>query len=194
MRMTEESHVLRVLEAYAPLDAALKQHLLRSLRRKDYPKGWLLLRPGQRPSEAWFLGKGAARGYILDGEKGEEVTTWFWLEGEVVVALDSFCRQVPATFYLELLEDSSLHGLSFQELERMAACFPAFRQVERAIVEDYLLQIFRHYHEQSRLPARARFEKLMEERPRLFHIAPVKHIASFLGMFPDTLSRLRGSR
>ncbi|WP_276499386.1 Crp/Fnr family transcriptional regulator [Pontibacter litorisediminis] len=192
--MTDLSHIFQVLDSYLPLGTALKRHLSQALALKKYAKGRLLLRPGQRPAEAWFISEGAARGYILDEAKGEEVTTWFWLEGEVMVALDSFCRQAPATFYLELLEDSKLHSLSFQETEFTANTFSSFRQLERAIVEDYLLRISRHYFERSSLPARARFEKLMAARPGLFHVAPVKAIASYLGMFPDTLSRLRGAK
>ncbi len=181
-------------QAYGPLPGALQEYLGQVLIPRRYPKGQVLLRPGQTPPYAWFLGKGAARAYLLEEGKGEEVTLWFWLQGETMVALDSFCRQVPATFYLELLEESILYRLSFQEIEGMAARFPAFRRLERALVEKALFRITRHLLDRSRLPARARYEKLMQQAPQLFHRAPVKHIASYLGMFPDTLSRLRSAK
>jgi len=192
--MANTDALFHALNAYYPVSADLREHLSKVLACKDYPKGHLLLKPGRTPAYAWFLSKGAARGFAYDEEKAEEVTTWFWLEGEVIVALDSFCRQVPTSFSIELLADSELHSVSYRELERVAGRFPAYRQLERAVVEAYLLRIYRHYYERSSLPARARYEKLMEERPRLFQVAPIKDIASFLGLFPDTLSKLRSQR
>ena len=116
---------------------------------------------------------------------------WFWLEGEVMVALDSFCRQVPSSFSIELLVDSELFAVSYRALDRLSVQVPGYRLLERHIVEAYLLRIYRHYYERSSLPAQARYDKLMSERPQLFQVAPVKAIASYLGMFPDTLSKLR---
>lgn len=192
--MESHSQLYQALDTFYPVSATTKKLLREKLITRQYPKGHLLLRPGQTPSYAWFLEQGAARGYFLDEKKGEEVTAWFWLEGEVMVALDSFCRQVPTSLYVELLDDSVLRSATFGVLEQIAAQSVSFRRLERAVVEDYLLRISRHYFERSSLPVRHRYEKLMEEWPRLFHIAPVKDIASFLGMFPDTLSRLRAGK
>ena len=186
--------LFHALNSYCPVKPALRQHLSQVLVQQHYPKGHLLLRPGRTPAFAWFLYKGAARGFAYDEEKGEEVTTWFWLEGEVMVALDSFCRQVPTSFSIQLLVDSEVQYVSYKELERMGAMFPSYRQLERALVEASLLRVYRHYYKRSSLPARARYEKLMEEQPQLFQVAPVRDIASFLGMFPDTLSKLRSQR
>lgn len=162
--------------------------------QQHYRKGKLLTQPGAVPSYAWFILKGAARSYVFDDGKGIQVTTWFWHEGNIVVALDSFCRQKPTGAYIELLEDSVLQGISHEALEHTADLFPFFRQVERAMVEDYLRKLNRHYYDRSMLPAKERFKKLMQEQPRIFNRMQVKDIASFLGMFPDTLSRLRSER
>lgn len=193
--MMDTAQVLATLQQdYGPLPAALVQQLGEALTPGHYPRGQVLLRPGQTPRHAWFLGQGMARGYVLDSGKGEEVTLWFWLQGEAVVALDSFCRQVPATFYLELLEESLLYRLSFQDVEALASRFPAFRRLERSLVEKALLRIARHLLDRSRLPVRERYEKLLLHMPQLFQRVPVKHVASYLGMYPDTLSRLRAER
>ena len=113
---------------------------------------------------------------------------------EVLWALGSFCRGLPARHYLQLLEESCLLAVSRQHLEELAAAFPNYRGLERTISEAYHTQVIRHFHDRSSLPARERFEELMQRNPRLFHKAPVRDIASFLGMFPDTLSRLRAGK
>lgn len=192
--MVDTASLFNELNTFYTISPTLQEHMASVLVQKTYAKGHLLLRPGRTPAHAWFLYKGAARGFAYDEEKGEEVTTWFWLEGEVMVALDSFCRQVPTSFSIELLADSVLQYVSYKELERMAGLFPGYRQLERAVVEAYLLRIYRHYYERSSLPAQAKYEKFLQERPQLFQLAPVKDIASFLGLFPDTLSKLRSQR
>ncbi len=190
----DSTQIFHLLDSYYPLRATVKKHLSQVLSSKQYPKYHQLLRPGKVPSNAWYICEGAARAYIFDDEKGEQVTTWFWLKGDIIIALGSFCRQVPTSIHIELLEDSVLQGISYPALERTVQLFPDFRYLERALVEEHLLRIYRHYYDRSSLPAQGRYQKLMENTPQLFHLAQVKDIASFLGMFPDTLSRLRAGK
>lgn len=186
--------LFKTLDSYYPLGDDFKEALTDVITHRHLPRGQLLLQPGRTPAHAWYICRGAARGLAYDEVREEEVTTWFWLEEEVMVALDSFCRQVPSGFSIELLADSELFSISYRALDQLAMQIPSYRLLERHIVETYLLRIYRHYYERSSLPAQARYEKLMAERPQLFQIAPIKHIASFLGVFPDTLSRLRSGK
>lgn len=183
--------LFKTLDAYYPLGHDFREALTAVISHQSLPRGHLLLRPGRTPTHAWYICRGAARGLAYDEVREEEVSMWFWLEGEVMVALDSFCRQVPSSFSIELLADSELLAVSYRALDRLSVQVPGYRLLERHIVEDYLLRIYRHYYERSSLPAQARYDKLMAERPQLFQVAPVKAIASYLGMFPDTLSKLR---
>lgn len=172
----------------------LKEYLDDTLHYRELEKGQTLIRPGQVPTHAWFIQTGAARAYVFDDRKGEPITTWFWSPGDFMMALDSFCRQFPTSFYIELLENSTLLSLTYEQLEQTAEQFPSFRHVERAIMEECLHRLYGHYHARAHLPVKARFEKLMHEQPWLFHVASIKDIASFLGMYPDTLSRLRAEK
>ncbi|MBB6611800.1 Crp/Fnr family transcriptional regulator [Pontibacter sp. Tf4] len=192
--MEDEPNIFDVLAAFHPVSRELREHLNKVLLSRTLKKGQVLLRPGRVPAQAWFIQDGAARAYVFDDRKGEQVSVWFWTGGDFMLALDSFCRQLPTSFYIELLEDSTLLSLSYSQLEETAERFPAFRHIERSIMEACLHRLYRHYHARAHLPAKARFEKLMGEQPWLFQVAPVKDIASFLGMYPDTLSRLRGER
>ena len=186
--------LFRVLATFYPVDPALRMHFRKVFSQKRFPRHHHLTKPGRVAGHAWFILKGSARGYTLDATKGVEVTTWFWLEGDFVWAMDSFCRKLPTRFYIQLLEDSVLQLVSRQDLENTVALFPQYRHLERAITEAYHARLHRHYHLRASRPARERFEQLMARQPQLFHKASVKDIASFLGMFPDTLSRLRSKR
>jgi len=186
--------LFEVLESFHPTSRDLREYLNNILLHKEFKKGHVLLRPGQVPSTVWFIQKGAARGYVFDDRKGEQITTWFWHRGDFMLALDSFCRQLPTSFYIEILEDSTLLSVTYEKLEETAKRFPALRHVERCIMEECLHRVYRHYHDRAHLPVKARFVRLMHERPQLFQVASIKDIASFLGMFPDTLSRLRSEK
>jgi CRP/FNR family transcriptional regulator, anaerobic regulatory protein len=192
--LLQTDDLLKVLDSFYPVDPILRNHFKKIFYLKQFPKHYHLVKPGRVAGFAWFIVKGAARAYTIDDLKGIEVTNWFWLEGEFVWALDSFCRRLPTRFHIQLLEDSVLQLVSRQDLEVTVTLYPQYRHLERAVTEAFHARLYRHYHLRASRPARERFQSLMERHPQLFHKASVKDIASFLGMFPDTLSRLRSER
>jgi CRP/FNR family transcriptional regulator, anaerobic regulatory protein len=182
------------LHAFYPLDVALKQRLQRIFTQKHYARNHFLVKPGSPARHAWFVRKGAVRAYLLDKARGTEVISWLWLDGDLVWASDSFCRRLPTRLFIQLLEDSVLQVVSRQDLDHTLEHFPQYRHLERAVAESFHHRLHQHYHRRVSLPAMARYQHLLQTRPQLFLRVPVKDIASFLGMFPDTLSRLRGKR
>jgi len=192
--LTDTEDLFNALNGFYPQDSDMRHHLAAVFDQQHYPRQHHLLRAGQIPGFAWFIREGSARVYYISEAKGEEVTTWFWHKGDFMLALDSFFRQVPTQHHIGLLEDSTLLTVSFAELEKTATLFPRYRHLERSLQEVYRNRMQQHFYDRAALPVKARFEQLMHDHPELFNIAPVKDIASFLGMFPDTLSRLRSAR
>lgn len=192
--LENDEELIQALQAFHPVDSRLRLHLREVCHERVYPRHYHLLRPGQQANYAWFILEGSARAYYLHAQKGEEVTVWFWQQGDVLWALGSFCRGLPCRFYLQLLEDCRLLAVHRRDLEFLASSLAAYRQLERAIVEAYHTRVVRHFHDRTSLSVRERYGQLMQQNPRLFLEAPVKDIASFLGMYPDTLSRLRGEK
>lgn len=187
------SALFKEMESYYPLELDLKKYLEEVVLQKEYERHALILNAGQVPPAAYFLLQGTARSYYFNAETGVQVTTWFWHKGDIIIP-DGFCRRKFSRFYLEIMETSNVQYLPFNLVETAAARFPIFYPLELAIGEDYHSRMQLHYHECRQLPVKARFEKLMQQHAAVFNIAPVKDIASFLGMFPDTLSRLRAGR
>lgn len=189
-----EEALAQVLSGFHPIDPQFRLRLGEVCLEQVYPRHYHLLRPGQVARYAWFLVSGSARLYYLHEQKGEEVTVWFWNTGDVMWALGSFCRKRPCQYYLQLLEESRLLAVHRKHLQELAATYPNYLDLERTVSEAAHSQVIRHLHDRSSLSARERFDRLMQRNPRLFLKASVKDIASFLGMFPDTLSRLRARK
>jgi len=181
---------LAALETIGPLSPALRAALAPATRREEYPAGHQLLQPGQVARRVYFLESGLVRGYALHA--GREVSSWFMREGDFVISIVSFLTQAPSTEYLELLEPSVVHSLSHAQLHTLYAEFPEFNFFGRVLTERYYVRSEQRAHQLRVLPAAERYTQLLAEFPAVRQRVALKHIASHLGVAPETLSRLRG--
>ena len=126
--------------------------------------------------------------YLVDGE---ERTTTFFQEGEPICSLQSYTHQVPANHYMECVEDCRLAVFTYeneQELYRRAPRFEALCRIdiekEFGKHQERLASYITHSPEQ-------RYLKLVEDQPELLQRVPQYHLASYLGVKPESLSRIR---
>ena len=174
---------LPALETIAPLSPALRVALAAAVRREEFPARHVVLQPGQVAHRVYFVERGLVRGYAL--HEGREISSWFMREGDFVISIVSFLTQAPATEYLELLETSVLYSVSQAQLAALYREFPEFNLFGRVLTERYYVLSEQRAHQLRTLPAAARYARLLAEFPA------VKHIASYLGVAAETLSRLR---
>ena len=159
------------------------------MHREELPVKQQLLRPGQVAQRLYFVEQGLVRGYILGA--GQEFTSWFMHEGDFVISIVSFFTQQPSTEYIELLEPSVLSSISHKQLTELYATFPEFNYVGRVLTERYYVQSERRAYQLRTLPASERYAQLVQDFPSLTQRVSLKHLASHLGIAPETLSRLR---
>lgn len=156
---------------------------------KDYKKGDILLKEGQVATEAYFVLKGCIRSYYL--VDGEELTTAFYTENESCASLDSYANQKPAAHYLECLEDCTLTVLTYANEQALIKEYPKFESLCRSAVEADFgknQHMLAHYITKS---PEERYLHLMKTRPELLQRVPQYHLASYLGVKPESLSRIR---
>jgi CRP-like cAMP-binding protein len=156
---------------------------------KNYTKGDILLKEGQISMEAYFVLEGCVRQYnIVDGE---EKTSNFFTEEQWVISLNSFSNSIPSTHYMACSTDAILVVGNREKEEDLYHRFPRLETISRKVME----KVFSEQQEimscYTAYTAEQRYLKLLESRPELFQIIPQFQIASYIGVKPESLSRIR---
>ncbi len=155
----------------------------------DLKKGDHFLRAGRRSDRLGFVQSGLLREYTDQGSK--EVTKWISTPGYFAVDLASFLFKQPARWNIEALEDSELHVIDHVDYARIAELVPDWPELEKRFIAKCFTVLEERVLMHLSLSARERYELFFAHNKALFNQAPLQHLASMLGMAPETLSRLR---
>jgi CRP-like cAMP-binding protein len=176
------------LENYLPLNDEEK-NAIRSLNLfRSVKKGTLLLKEGQLSDESFFVLKGCIRTYyILDGE---ERTTAFYTEMD---ALTPPCAvsNTPSEYFISCVEDSIVLVSTSDMVEETNSKFPKFETLCRILSEELLVKQQIDFDKFKTSSPEQRYLNLVESRPDLIQRVPQHQLASYLGIKPQSLSRLR---
>jgi CRP-like cAMP-binding protein len=170
----------------------VRSHLTRVVKTKTVRARELILSPGQVNRDIHFIKKGLLWCYYL--KNGKEVTSWLMKEGDAIVSIDSFYGQVSGYEYIQALEDGELYHISYAELEEIYHQHPEFNFIGRVLTAKYLQLWSSRQFGMVMSSAEERYAYLLEKQPELVLRAPLKCLASYLGMTEGTLSRIRGRR
>lgn len=156
---------------------------------KEFKKGHLLIEEGQYFKESYFVSKGVIRQFRnIDGE---DKTSNFYLEDDAIHSITSASANKTSTFNLECLEDCKISVVSFEKEKEIYKRFPKFQEMCRLTTEKHLLE----YSEQMALymasTPEERYKNILENRSDLLDRVPQYHLASYLGIKPESLSRIR---
>jgi CRP-like cAMP-binding protein len=181
------------ISSYADVSEKEMEAMLAIVHTSSHKKHEVLHRQGSILKRAAFVTKGAVRSYYID-DTGVEHTTAFHLERQPLVPFESFTQQTPVSLNAIALEPTDLLWTSHEEFFGFLEGFPKYEKVLRHILGSSLtLQ-----NEQMRLmrvtSPRERYELLCNLRPEVIQRVPLKHIASYLGMALETLSRVRAGK
>ncbi len=161
------------------------------LIRREFPKKNIFLDSGQIENHISFIEKGAVRLLIPKEDEEKEITFGFSFAGEFVSAYDSFLTQTPSLYQLEALVNTTLWSISYEDLQAVYNATKIGNTVGRFASERLFL--LKSKREQSLLndTAEQRYLNLFKERPKLIKTIPLKYIASYIGVTPQALSRIR---
>ena len=182
--------LLRAMTAITPRAAASRPEIIRGFRTVAHKRGTLLAGPGSGGRYAWFVATGALRSYLVD-EDGQERTLELSLEGAWVGDIDAFLTGRPSRLYVEVTEDAELHRIAYHDLEILLQSVPDLERYFRILYSYAYSAYFKRMTQLLSWPARRRYEHLREHQPELLERFPLKIIASYLGITPESLSRIR---
>lgn len=153
-------------------------------------KNELLSSPDRRDFYIYFVLSGVQRIYCVDRE-GEEVCLGFAYVNTLTGSYPSLIRGKPADIYVQALSTSELVGAVWEDFIALSQQIPALERFRRVLAEETLLGRMQREIEMLTLTPAQRYEQFMQRSAHLFQLVPQKHIASYLGMTPETLSRIR---
>lgn len=167
-------------------DIALFKHALQELK---IPKGDYFLKAGEISRRIGYITSGLVMYYNI--HEGNEIPCDFAKENEWVTYLKSFTSGTASDMYIKALEDT--HLLTLSE-ERMGALFhaqPQFMTLRNYYTELAFIRNTKHSADLASLNAKQRYYKFMNDHPELIERVPQYHIAAYLGIKPQSLSRIR---
>jgi len=186
----EYEQLFKVFNSIYPLSDEIRAAIISNSYILNIKKRGKLLSAGERSNTIYFIVKGAIRIYYLD-RKGKETNTWFLLDNELVISIFSFYTGQPSFEYIETLEDCILISLKREDLEALYLEHMEFNFLGRKLTESYHMHNEIRANELRMLNARERHENLLDRNPQLFQRVSLGHIASYLGISQETLSRIR---
>ena len=160
--------------------------------RQHFSKNEQLQVAGKVGRRLYLIEAGIMRAYYL--LEGREVTAHFAVAGESITAPDSFMLGLPSRYFIEPLADTVAYVIERQALEGYLDRHPEFERLARRYTEHVYVDLLRRSESLTFLSARERYANLLSERPAILEHAPLGHVASYLGMSQETLSRVRAER
>jgi CRP-like cAMP-binding protein len=172
-----------------PLNWEKYAHLYKEI---TVPAKTVLLREGEISRQAFLIRKGCLR--LSFNDNGKDITFQFFFEGLGVSSFESFRNGKPSLFGIESLEPCNLLVISKKDHDQLIAEAPGYKE----LLEEALYQRLEHYTRlflsRIRDSPRKRYEDLLKEQPQIIRRVSQHYIASYLGITPVSLSRIRNKR
>jgi CRP-like cAMP-binding protein len=162
--------------------------ILSQFKSRDVKKGQLILKRGQIAYQYYYIDSGALRFFF--GEFEEQLTAWLVFQNEFFTEISSLNPQKPTRFNIEAIEDTKLIYIDMADMELLYKKFPAWQEFGRITWEAMAVRMIDQILNFQTLSAEERYLNLIRNS-KVAQTVPVKQIASYLGITPNALSRIR---
>jgi CRP-like cAMP-binding protein len=180
---------LQFLNSIYPLSEQHVQHLSKVLKTQTFAKKSFLLKTGQICNHIYFIETGLARCFYI--KDGIEISSWFMKEGDMIISVESFLSQKESHEAIQALEDMIVHYVSYEELQFIYKNFLEFNIIGRVLTEKYYTLSEQRLFSLRMMRAQERYDFMSKNHQELIQRVPSLHIASYLGITKETLSRIR---
>ena len=148
------------------------------------------LKEGEICNYIGYVTKGLLRSYFYD-DQANEITTNFFPEGTLIIAMDSFNNRVPSKEYIKAIEDSELSVVSYERQMELYKLVPAWNRICKDLGDLKIGEMLNRTDSFQILSATERYQKFCKEYPKLLQRVNLGYIASYIGVDNATLSRIR---
>lgn len=172
-----------------PMSSVDWQFFSSKLHLQQLPKGATLTKMGEVENHLSFISGGIVRFYIPHEEN--DLTFGFLFQNQFVTAYDSFITQTSSCYQIETLTETRLWRISYKDLQDVYQQTQSGNLIGRKMAENMFLIKSKREISLLNKTAEERYMDLFSERPELIKQIPLKYIASYIGVTPQALSRIR---
>ena len=185
--------ILKNIARHIELTADEQKFFISMLKVRELKKRQFLLKAGEVSKHENFVTEGLLRAYTIDAN-GDEHIAMFAMEDWWISDLYSFLTQTPATQYIDALEDSTILSIEKPDLERLYLKVPRFDRFFRVLLQNAFVANQKRILASISETAEEQYTNFLKKYPTLEQRIPQHQIASYLGIAPETISRIRRSR
>ncbi|GAB3641595.1 Crp/Fnr family transcriptional regulator [Spirosoma arcticum] len=177
------------LDRLLPLTPEEFIHFVTLLTPRKLTKHEHYLRAGEVCTQIAFINQGCLRYYYL--KDGTEFNGQFFFEGSWIGEYQSFLTGQPSIQYFDALENAELLVMQHRDLQKLYTDLPKFERFGRVLAENVVIGSQRRTASLLFDSPEERYLNLISDRPKVIERIPLHHIASYLGIKPESLSRIR---
>lgn len=174
----------------APVQPSVLAELLVGAQSRVLAKGAYFIREGERAHEIGFLSKGIMRAFFIDPE-GKAYTKQFFVGPSIIGAYTALIQGGPAKIGQQALTECEVLAIRYERVEALYAQYHELERLGRKIAERYFMEKEEKELEMALLDAEQRYLLMRDRFPGLEAQVPQYHVASYLGISPTQLSRIR---
>jgi len=182
-----------ILKQLEHLDPFILDQLLQDFQplfqHRSYTKGALIHQEGHICNHIFLIEKGIARAFYY--KDGKDITAHFAAEQTSITAIDSFIQRKQSRYNIEALEDTTAITISHQDIQTLLDNKPQYERYVRLYLEQIYIDLAERIEDLLFHSAKERYQKILSSNPSLLQRVNLGHLASYLGISQETLSRVR---
>lgn len=186
----KEEAIIKNISKHITLDEEEKKYFINILHYKKLERGKVLLMHGDVARSQYFVISGCLRTYSVD-QNGKEHIIAFAPADWWISDLYSYLTETPAEHIIDTLTPTEVFEISKRDMEEVYVRIPKFERFFRILFQNAIVSQMSRIRQVISIPAEERYKAFIKQYPGIYEQIPLKYIASYLGMSPEFLSKIR---
>jgi len=182
--------LINKIKSSTTLSPKAEEYVVSIAKEKSVSKGDVLIRQGQAVKNTYFVKDGCIRAYCID-KNGKEHTLQFAIKNWWISDFMAIYNNELSTLTIECITNSNIIEFNAKKLDGIYSIFPEFEAFQRKNLERHIVSLHKRILNQLQLTAPERYELFLNQYPDIEQYTPNYHIASYLGITQQSLSRIR---